>query len=324
MRSTTRLTKLTPEKPKDKGFPLIRFILLLAIVLGIAYAINQYINNDKVIADEKLSAKSKKTLISDSAKVISKAKASDYKVFHLENGQKQISIILDLANDNLDNLDQLDDEAKYIANVSLLINSHQSEKIVLDFIYTVVDSSFNRLDSFREVIGERAKFYYKRITAISPNIVLRNSKSKRQRKVWIDNEGCIWNNPCPNSPLAGAAIALDSTFNYKGREKLLYSDAFTGLGESPVKMILDGEVIDFGLDSASGSFVKFYNRHNIYTSYSGLGILIESIDIGDSFKKGDIIGRLSSKDSSSFYLQTLRNGRLIRYNDFYKETHPIK
>lgn len=138
--------------------------------------------------------------------------------------------------------------------------------------------------------------------------------------VWVDGEGCRALGPCPHNPLMGGAIPILSDFDFEGREALLLKDLFSGIGEAPVFPVLPGKVVSLSEDS-SGFRIYMDHGGNLFSRISGLPYVSPGVEVGGLLLQDEPIGRLSPNDSSSFYLEILRNGRFVRWKTFYDDAH---
>ena len=68
---------------------------------------------------------------------------------------------------------------------------------------------------------------------------------------------------------------------------------------------------------------KIFLNHggNLFSRVSGISLISPGIQAGAKIQADDVLGRLSPSDSSAFFLEVLRNGRFVRWDDFYRETH---
>ncbi len=137
---------------------------------------------------------------------------------------------------------------------------------------------------------------------------------------WVDGEGCRALEPCPHNPLMGGAIPILSDFDFEGREALLLKDLFSGIGEAPVFPVLPGKVVSLSEDS-SGFRIYMDHGGNLFSRISELPNVSPGVEVGRSLLQGEPLGRLSPNDSSSFYLEILRNGRFVRWKKFYDDAH---
>ena len=141
--------------------------------------------------------------------------------------------------------------------------------------------------------------------------------------LWLDAyTGCAYPGPCPHDPLEGGAVPIPDDFDFAGREYLLTRDLFRGIGESPVFPVLSGRVTSISKDS-SGFSVELYHGDNLYSRSSGLSGLYAYTQPGARLAPDMPVGRLSAQDTASFYLEILRNGKFLRWQDFWQETHPV-
>ena len=137
---------------------------------------------------------------------------------------------------------------------------------------------------------------------------------------WVRADGCRYPGVCPRNPLSGGAIPIFSNFDFGGREELLLKDLFIGIGEAPVLPILAAEIVSVEKDSLG---YKIFLNHggNLFSRVSGISLISPGIQAGAKIQADDVLGRLSPSDSSAFFLEVLRNGRFVRWDDFYRETH---
>jgi len=279
-------------RKKKAGFPLLRLVLLGALLWG-GYS---WYNSDKVdVAATPKASEKKNTPVETSAK------SPDYNEFTLPDGNRQVSLVLQSSTpDSI--LDTLSGISLTIAETEQVYTDGRK---VLDFVY----------NSKKELVRFRIH---------RPDQLLDFSRyfDSSGKVHYLDSTGCAWNKLCLQSPLAHAAIELDSLFDFSGREKLQYYDKFIGLGESPVRASEKGIVISEGLDSTTGlQMMRLYHGQNTEILYKGLAIL-SSAGKGDTVNQGDVLGRLSPRDSSSFYVQVLRNGKFVRFENLRAEAFP--
>ncbi|PJJ42015.1 hypothetical protein [Hallerella succinigenes] len=137
---------------------------------------------------------------------------------------------------------------------------------------------------------------------------------------WVRADGCRYPGACPRNPLQGGALPIEADFDFGGREELLLKDLFMGIGEAPVYPILPGYVISVSKDSLG---YKLYLDHggNLFSRVSGLSQIAADIEAGKRLEQDDALGRLAPNDSAVLFLEVLRNGRFVRWDDFYKKTH---
>lgn len=141
--------------------------------------------------------------------------------------------------------------------------------------------------------------------------------------VWIQaNTGCAFPGPCPMTPLEGGVIPIPAHFDFEGREHLLSRDQFQAIGESPVFAVLPGQIQSVTQDS-NGYSVELYHGQNIYSRSSGLARLYPEIQAGAWTLKEEPLGHLSSLDTATFQFELIRNGKFVRWSDFWKESHPL-
>ncbi|MFA6834999.1 MAG: hypothetical protein WCR04_01180 [Fibrobacteraceae bacterium] len=137
---------------------------------------------------------------------------------------------------------------------------------------------------------------------------------------WVDENGCRFPGVCPRNPLEGGALPIADDFDFAGREGLLMKDLFMGIGEAPVYPVLPARVMDVSKDS-SGFSLLLDHGGNLFSRVSGLFSLFPGIEKNVRIAPYNPIGRLASKDSSVFFLEILRNGRFMRWDDFYLSCH---
>lgn len=138
--------------------------------------------------------------------------------------------------------------------------------------------------------------------------------------VWVRSDGCRFPGTCPRNPLQGGALPIAADFDFAGRENLLLKDLFMGIGEAPVYPVLPGRVVSVSRDSA-GFDVLLYHGGNLFTRSSGLSMLSPGIGRGASVLENEPLGRLAPSDSAVFFLEVLRNGRFVRWDDFFRSSH---
>lgn len=141
--------------------------------------------------------------------------------------------------------------------------------------------------------------------------------------VWVNARGCRFPGVCPGNPLAGGALPIPDDFDFEGRESLLMKDLFLGLQNSPVISVLPGRVISVSKNS-NGYVVELDHGGNLLTRSSGLASVAQGIVPGASVKGFSTLGRLAAVDSASLYFEVIRNGKFVRWKDFYAETHAVK
>lgn len=138
-------------------------------------------------------------------------------------------------------------------------------------------------------------------------------------RVWIDaTTECRFPGLCPVRPLHGSNISISEDFDFEGQDRLISADVFLGLGESPVHPVLPGLVVDSGKDSL-GYFVEIDHGNNVVSRMFGMA---SAANVGDTVDVDSWVGRLPPRDSAAFFLTVRRNGQFVRWNDFYKATHP--
>lgn len=137
---------------------------------------------------------------------------------------------------------------------------------------------------------------------------------------WVRFDGCRFPGTCPRNPLMGAALPIAEDFDFAGRENLLLKDMFMGIGEAPVYPILPAEVVSVFKDS-SGYGLLLDHGGNIFSRVSKLFLLSPEIRKGVKVSVNEPLGRLAPSDSAIFFLEVLRNGRFVRWNDFFKDSY---
>jgi len=138
--------------------------------------------------------------------------------------------------------------------------------------------------------------------------------------VWVDAQTeCRFPGLCPVRPLDWSSISISDDFDFEGQDNLLSTDIFLGLGEAPVHPVLPGIVVDAGKDSL-GHYVEIDHGNNVVSRMSGMA---SSANVGDTVNSESMVGRLPPKDSAAFFLTVRRNGLFVRWNDFYKASHPL-
>lgn len=137
---------------------------------------------------------------------------------------------------------------------------------------------------------------------------------------WVRADGCRYPGACPRNPLQGGALPIAADFDFGGREELLIKDLFMGIGEAPVYPILPARVIAVSKDSRG---YRLYLDHggNLFSRVSGLSQIPSDMEVGSRVGQEDMLGRLPPSDSAVFFLEVLRNGRFVRWDDFYKDSH---
>jgi hypothetical protein len=141
--------------------------------------------------------------------------------------------------------------------------------------------------------------------------------------IWVSkNTGCKFPGVCPRLPLEWSALSIDEGFDFEGQESLLAMDVFSGVGEAPIYPVLAGRVLETGHDSL-GYFVEIDHGYNVTSKTLGMGAPNDSLSVGDTVGVQSVLGRLSPKDSATFFLSVRLNGQFVRWNDFYASTHPV-
>lgn len=137
---------------------------------------------------------------------------------------------------------------------------------------------------------------------------------------WVRHDGCRFPGACPRNPLQGAALSIAADFDFAGRENLLLKDLFMGIGEAPVYPILPAEVVAVFKDS-SGYGLLLNHGGNLFSRVSELFQLSPDIRKGVKVSLNEPLGRLAPSDSAVFFLEVLRNGRFVRWDDFFKGSY---
>lgn len=137
---------------------------------------------------------------------------------------------------------------------------------------------------------------------------------------WVRSDGCRFPGMCPRNPLQGASLPIPADFDFAGRENLLLKDLFMGIGEAPVYPILPAEVVSVFKDS-SGYGLFLDHGGNVFSRVSELFLVSPEIRKGVKVSVNEALGRLAPNDSAVFFLEVLRNGRFVRWDDFYKDSH---
>lgn len=139
-------------------------------------------------------------------------------------------------------------------------------------------------------------------------------------RAWVESRsGCRFPGLCPALPLEWSSISISDDFDFEGQDRLIAADIFLGLGEAPVHPVLPGVVFNVGKDSL-GDFVEIDHGNNTFSKMSGMSLFSS---VGDTVDFNSIVGRLPPKDSAAFFLTIRRNGLFVRWNDFYRQTHPV-
>lgn len=149
-------------------------------------------------------------------------------------------------------------------------------------------------------------------------------------RVWVDaGTGCGFPGFCPSLPLAWSNIPVSEDYDFEGQDRLLSTDIFLGVGEAPIHPILPGTVLDAGKDSL-GNYVEIDHGGNVTSRMYGMAPPSKSaseqqVDFmaGEYVDLNTTVGRLPPKDSAAFFLTIRRNGLFIRWNDFYRASHPV-
>ncbi|MCQ2061199.1 MAG: peptidase M23 [Fibrobacter sp.] len=160
------------------------------------------------------------------------------------------------------------------------------------------------------------------------NILLEDSSS-----VWIDMDtGCRFPGLCPQTPLNFSSLPITEDFDFDGQESLLAADVLRGIGEAPVHPVLPGRILNEGRDSL-GYFIEIDHGNNITSRMWGMLAFVDvnfsstdtsaAMHARDSVNLNSVVGRLAPVDSATFFLRIRRNGAFVRWDDFYKETHPL-
>jgi len=141
--------------------------------------------------------------------------------------------------------------------------------------------------------------------------------------IWVEHQSlCRFPGFCPENPLEGGALPIPEDFDFQGRELLLMKDQFMGIGESPVYAILPGVILQISKDSLGYSILMDHGD-NLISKISGEFSPLSDLKKGSVIEASQSIARLAPKDSATFYLEVIRNGQFIRWNTFFNESHPI-
>lgn len=227
-----------------------------------------------------------------------------FRRFTLESGRVQVSLMVDPSGVLPPEADSLDATAQYILNSERILGKAGQYPFRLDFFYPKTDSNAVEPMAFR--IQKRGRTVMYRALEL-PNGYIR----------WVNSLRCQWNVPCPGSPLEGASIPLPDTFDFQGKEQLLNGDLFLGLGESPVKSILDGKILS--VSDTGAPTVQVYHGRNISAVYQGDLQLNSKLSPGMNIQKGFPLARLIPKDSSALYIQVYENGKFKRFDQFRQD-----
>ncbi len=136
---------------------------------------------------------------------------------------------------------------------------------------------------------------------------------------WVRSDGCRFPGACPHDPLQGAALPIAADFDFEGRENLLVKDLFMGIGEAPIYPILSAEVVSVSRDS-SGYGILLNHGGNIFSRVSELFRIAPGIRQGTKVSASEPLGYLAPSDSAVFFLEILRNGRFVRWDDFRRDS----
>ncbi|MDR1759591.1 MAG: M23 family metallopeptidase [Fibrobacter sp.] len=140
--------------------------------------------------------------------------------------------------------------------------------------------------------------------------------------IWVTEKAeCFYPGFCPQNPLEGGVLSIAEDFDFEGRENLITKDLFMGIGETPVFPVLSGRVLSTGKDSL-GYRIEIDHGDNLMSRYSGL-FSMDSVQPGDILTRENAFARLAPKDSSCFYLEILRNGKFVRWKDFFTGSYPL-
>jgi hypothetical protein len=301
--------KYTGRKQSNpKRVPIGRVLLILGVLY---WAYHHYLGGSTAASSS--SAPSKPPAEALLPKPVA-PKSQVYKNFLLKDSSRQVSLYVTnaLIPDTVQSLDSI---AQTIIYAEALQQSIAETTIRLDFFYkknTPIPYKFRRMIDSISIVYTRE--YYTALVPILDRI--------DTLYYWKSSDGCIWGKQCLQSPLQGAAISVDSTFDFSGRESLLYYDLFIGLGESPVRAILPGKIVQLQRDSTN-QMVRVYHGRLLFAKYSGLVQVPDSLQEGAWVAQGQVLGRLQARDSAGFYLQILQNGRFKRYSDVLA-THTAK
>lgn len=151
--------------------------------------------------------------------------------------------------------------------------------------------------------------------------------------VWIDMDtGCRFPGLCPQTPLNFSSLPITEDFDFDGQESLLAADVLRGIGEAPVHPVLPGRILNEGRDSL-GYFIEIDHGNNITSRMWGMLAFVDAnfsfadtsavMQARDSVDLNSIVGRLAPVDSATFFLRIRRNGSFVRWDEFYRETHPL-
>lgn len=139
---------------------------------------------------------------------------------------------------------------------------------------------------------------------------------------WVREDGCLYPGVCPRNPLSGGALPIASDFDFAGRENLLLKDLFMGIGEAPVFPILPARVVSVSKDS-SGYGLLLDHGGNIFSRVSSLFALSPEVREGALLSESEPVGRLAPSDSAVVFIEVLRNGRFVRWDDFFRASHVV-
>lgn len=214
------------------------------------------------------------------------------------------------------------------ASRDLLLNALQSEnKTITNRLYYAADRLLLHFPVQLHWVARAEAFH-------TPIVLDMQSSGKSIRLIdvptdssgnsrWIDaTTACAFPGPCPHDPLEGGAIPIPADFDFAGREYLLSRDQFRGIGESPVFPVLPGRVLSITKD-VQGFSVELDHGDNLYSRSSGLASIYNGVAIHTRLGTETPIGRLSAQDTATFHLEILRNGKFVRWQDFWRESHPV-
>lgn len=174
---------------------------------------------------------------------------------------------------------------------------------------------------------------YKRRTPDGAGLLELSTRSDTLRLIGIpDSVGMVWLNaatgcafpgPCPHTPLEGGAVAIPADFDFAGHENLLSRDLFRAIGESPVFPILPARILTVE-KTQQGFLVELDHGDNLYSRFTGIASLYNGMEPGKLVSTETPIGRLSAQDTATMHFEMLRNGKFIRWEDFWNQTHPVE
>ena len=279
-----------PYNPQHK-FPLIR-LLLLAMAAFFAY----WSGLTSKIADAlPLPGNAEETPVETWETLCKQYKGTP---FELPHGMAQCSWIMD---DSVPLVRLPNPFLRYVASL------RKSEKSKLHWVAPV--------ENFREAILVMHED--------STSSVYLRYMNEDSTHYWISkNTGCKFPGVCPQLPLEWSALPISDGFDFEGQESLLAMDVFYGIGEAPIYPVLPGRILEIGHDTL-GFFVELDHGYNVASKTSGMGVLGDSLSVGDSVGVNSILGRLLPKDSAMFFISVRLNGQFVRWTEFYSLTHPV-